>query len=254
MFANRASSFVIALACSAPALVAHASNLSQDWSDSQNPNGPWSYRVGTTLLPHSDSWTAGTAFPVAQPTYQPANVNGNFLPAWYKSTSVPAAFDSQIGDVIVHTNDNSNGNEALGTANVLYTAPNEGTYRISGSLWNAATVLVCCDFAPRPQNWQLLVNSVVATSGTLSAIPGQFTRAKPQTFALLSVPLAAGDTVQLNIFRNANSQAGFFVGTDLTIQAVPELPTSALLLFGAAFLAARSRGLYRPSKFTFLSQ
>jgi len=82
---------------------ASAYDLVSDWSNSENPNGPWSYREGTTILPFDPSWTAGVSFPVVQPAYQPSNVAGNFLPAWFKATSSGA--DWQTGDVVVDTND-----------------------------------------------------------------------------------------------------------------------------------------------------
>jgi hypothetical protein len=219
-------------------------DLSGDWSDAGNPSGPWAYRVGTTLLPHTASWTAGVSYPVAQPAYQPQNVTRNFLPAWYKATSVPALFDNQIGDVIVHTNDNSNGNEGLGPANVLFTVPVAGSYDIFGNLWNASTALVPSDFRPRPQDWRLLVNGSVMASGNLSGLPGEFTHDNPQFFDLPLITLSVGDTVQLDVFRGANAAAGFFVGTNLTLRQVETTQVSepaslslvaflaTLLLFG----------------------
>jgi hypothetical protein len=152
------------------ALPANAYDLVSDWSNSANPNGPWSYREGSIILPFNPSWTAGVNFPVVQPAYQPGNVPGNFLPAWYKATSAPpnlANFDNQIGDVIVHTNDQFNGNPALGFANVLFTTPVSGQYDIFGGLWDASHF-----FTNRPQDWILLVDGVNRASGVLSgAVP-----------------------------------------------------------------------------------
>ena len=218
-------------------------DLSADWSDTANPTGPWSYRVGTTVLPHTDNWTAGVGYPSPQPAYQPSNSIGNFLPAWYKATSVPVGFDNHVGDVIVHTNDNFNGNEGLGAANVLFTVPVAGQYQISGGLWNANTTFVPSDFAPRPQDWNLFVNNTLMASGTLSGIAGEFDRTHQQTFNLFNVLLNAGDTVRLDVFRNASSQAGFFVGTNLTLQAVP-IP-AAIWLFGGGVISLIGVARYR---------
>jgi hypothetical protein len=150
------------------------------------------------------------------------------LPAWYKATSVPAGFDYQVGDVIVHTNDSANGDLTLGEANVIFTTPVAGQYQISGGLWNANTSFV------RPQDWNLSVNDRLMASGTLSGISGEFSRGNQQTFNLFNVLLNAGDTVKLEVFRNINSQDGFFVGTNLTLQAVP-LP-GAIWLFGSGVI------------------
>lgn len=215
---------------------ARAYNLSADWSDTQNPNGPWSYRVGTTVLP---SWPASLMFSNGQPAYQPANSVGAFLPSWFKLISTPVGFDALPGDVVVHTNDNYNGNEGLGPANVLFTAPSTAYYNIFGGLWNASTAVAPSDYRPRPQDWQLLVNGSQVAFGTLSAIPGEFSRANQQTFSFSDVLLAEGDAVQLNIYRNAAAQAGYFVGADLTIQAVPEPSTWMMLLMGSVFLMTR---------------
>jgi hypothetical protein len=205
-----------------------AYDLKTDWSDSANPNGPWSYREGSIVLPHTGNWTAGVSFPVTQPAYQPANANGNFLPSWFKMTNTLATFDTQVGDIVVHTNDNSNGNEGLGRANVLFTAPVAVQYHIFGNLWNASTTLVPSDFRPRPQDWQILVNGVVQDSGVLDAIPGHFTRSSPDTFDLLTVTLSVGGTIELDVFRDAAAAAGFFVGTNLTIDPVGSPPPPAI--------------------------
>lgn len=163
----------ILLALAAPA---SAFDLKADWSDLANPNGPWSYRVGGTILPHTDNWTAGTTFPVPQPAYLPVNAIGQFLPAWFQVVGDFPGFDTQVGDIVVHTNDSFNGNLAMGHANVLFTVPQAGTYHIFGNLWNASTLLVPSDFRPRPQDWRLLVNGVAKDSGVLDAIPGHFSR------------------------------------------------------------------------------
>lgn len=226
----------------------HAYDLRQDWSDSANPNGPWSYRVGTTLLPHVPDWTAGVNFPAQQPAYLPSNSPGGFLPAWFKLTAPTPGFDANVGDIIVHTNDGFNGNPSQGKANVLFTVPMSGQYIVRGNLWNANTTLVASDFRPRPQNWEILVNGVPQDSGLLDAIPGHFTRANPDLFDLGTLSLQAGDFIELDIFKNSAAQAGFFVAANLAIIPypgqgvdVPEPVSIAILLSGMAALGIARR-------------
>ncbi len=225
--------FVTSIAiCQSPAF---AYDLKTDWSEPANPNGPWSYRVGSVLLPYVANWTAGVSFPVPQPAYLPANTVGSFLPSWFRLAGTTTGFDAAVGDIIVHTNDGFNGNPSLGEANVLFAVPATGDYRVAGNLWNASTVLAPSDFRPRPQDWRILVNGVVKDSGTLDAIAGHFSRSSPDTFDLGTLSLLAGDLIELEIFKNPAAQAGYFVGTNMTINSVGGVsevgePISAALL------------------------
>ncbi|PYT63153.1 MAG: hypothetical protein DMG35_05105, partial [Acidobacteria bacterium] len=58
-------------------------SLSGNWSDTTNPNGPWSYNQGSTPLPLVSNWTgAGSVFVGCnQSAWAPSNSGGNFLPA-----------------------------------------------------------------------------------------------------------------------------------------------------------------------------
>jgi hypothetical protein len=214
-----------------------AYDLRTDWSEPANPNGPWSYREGSIVLPHNNG---GAGDPIPFPAYQPSKAPGNFLPAWFKMPNPLPNFDALAGDIIVHTNDNSNGNLALGNANVLFTAPVAGQYHIFGNLWNASTTLAPSDFRPRPQDWQILVNGLVQDSGVLDAIPGHFTRSSPDTFDLLTVTLNVGGTIELDVFKDAAAQAGYFVGTNLTIDPVSLPPPSAAPEPASLFLLSAS--------------
>lgn len=84
-------------------------DLNADWSDADNPNGPWAYREGNNLL----------------------------LPAWWGSGWVgldgarPEIFKSD-GDVFVGLNVPG---YPEGIPNILWTAPSTGTIDISGALW-----------------------------------------------------------------------------------------------------------------------
>jgi len=212
----------LVLASAAAAAVQRLS-LSGNWSNTANPNGPWSYNQGSSALPLVTDWTAsGTAFVGCnQPAWAPSNNAGSFLPALMKANSCTAkdlgtdphngGANVLPGDIVVHTVDGSNGNPALGVANVLFTLPagEDGTYQMRGSVWDAGLFYG----TSRPQDWTLLVNGVKQASGVLS---GTVSRSEAQTFSVI-VTLHGGDTVELQLFMDAHAAAGFFVGTNMTI-------------------------------------
>jgi len=119
--------FGLATAIAAPAQ-SRTFSLSGDWSNSTNPNGPWSYNQGSTPLPLVTDWNAaGTAFVGCnQPAWAPSNIAGKFLPALMKANSCTAKdlgndpnngkANAVPGDIVVHTVDGYNGNPANGVA------------------------------------------------------------------------------------------------------------------------------------------
>ena len=203
-------------------------NLTSEWSTSSNPNGPWTLRGDSTVLP---TFFASHPLDGSSGVWAPNNVGGNFLPGFFKAVdSLGAPFDWSIGDVVTHTPDKANGTTFI-NSNVLFTAPSAGTANISGSVWNAR---VSTPF--RPQAWQLFVNDVLQTSGSLPG-DGSNGSGSPDEFSLLNVALLAGDTVMLAMYRTdtTGDSTGDYVGLDLTVElnasAVP-LP-AALPLFAA---------------------
>jgi len=203
-----------------------AFSLSGDWSNTTNPNGPWSYNQGSTPLPLVPVWTAGnSAFAGCnQPAWAPSNLGGNFLPALMNANSctvsslgtdpINGLANVMPGDIVTHTVDGFNGTPANGVANFLFTLPtgDDGRYEIRGSVWDAGLLFG----TSRPQDWKLLINGVQAASGFLS---GSVSRSQAETFDVFA-NLAAGDTVDLQLFQDPNSAAGFFVGTNMSITEV----------------------------------
>lgn len=200
-------------------------SLSGNWSNSTNPNGPWSYNQGTKPLPLVTVWNgAGTALVGCnQPAWAPSNNAGDFLPALMKSNACTAKYfgtdphnglaNVMPGDIVVHTVDSANGNPSLGVATFHFTLPagDPGTYQITGSVWDAGLAFG----TGRPQAWILLVNGVQKATGTLA---GNIPRSEAQKFNI-TVNLAGGDTVDLELMR-AGSGFGFFVGTNMTLTPV----------------------------------
>ncbi|MGL4551671.1 MAG: hypothetical protein ACRC33_10820 [Gemmataceae bacterium] len=212
-------------------------NVGADWSDVTNPNtvgfGTWSYRQGSSPLPHVANWTPlGAATP--QPAWAPGTSGGNFLPAIFKATS--DQFDWKTGDIVMHTTDAFNG-VFSGPGNIVWTSPFTGLIDISGSVWMGRDI-------GRGNDWKLYLNSTLLTSGHIES-GDPYSRASP--FSLLSgsggpsalndVTVGTGDTIRLEITRT--TPPGDFVGINLSIEgaavsAVPE--PGSLTLCGIAGL------------------
>lgn len=206
-------------------------SLSGDWSNTTNPNGPWSYNQGGTPLPLVSDWTAANSAFVGcnQPAWAPSNFSGNFLPALMNADSCTAndlgtdpnngLANVLPGDIVVHTVDTANGNPANGIASLLLTLPGgaNGRYEIRGFVWDAGLFYG----TTRPQDWNLLINGVQVASGFLS---GSISRSQAETFDVFA-DLSAGDTVNLQLFEDATSPFGFFVGTNMNITEVSPPPT-----------------------------
>ncbi len=202
-------------------------DLSSNWSNSSNPNGPWSYNQGSTRLPFVSNFNfANTVQPLScnQPAWAPSNAPGSFLPVFLQLNACTAAYlntedalaKTAAGDVAVHTVDGFNGNPSLGPANILFTLPasgGAGAYTITGSLWD--TLPGSATSASRPQDWSLLLNGVQIAAGVLS---GSVSRSQAQTFSLVE-NLSVGDHVELQIVKDPAASAGFIVSINLTISA-----------------------------------
>ena len=209
-------------------------DLATDWSDTQNPNGPWAYNEGNNTLPHVDRWLP-SFLPGGQPAWATSASGFGHVPAWFKSTvSPPTGFDWEIGDVVAHSTDNARG-ESLGLTNVTWTSPTNGTINISGNAWLGVD-------RGRGNQWNLLLNGSIFTSGSISS-GDPFNRSNPFDFsagsggasALQNLPVSSGDVIELQIIKTSGS--GEFTGVNLAIEqfespsSIPE-PSSLILIVG----------------------
>jgi hypothetical protein len=194
-------------------------DLLTDWSDTDNPNGPWAYLEGNNPLPHVDSWQSQLGgWTMAQSGWARSENGNNRLPFWFQSNgSENFSPDWLAGDIIVHTHDDVNG-VGNGLAAVTWTSPDGGTITISGAVWNGRNI-------GRGNDWRLYLNDQLLTSGHIESGDGH-TRDQPFDLAtgsggadvLVDVPVAAGDLVRLELQRT--TQPGDFVGVNLTIELV----------------------------------
>ena len=205
-------------------------DLRTDWSDTQNPNGPWSYNEGNNPLPHT-----GCAFLNCSPwtNCQPAWARGDVCPTQGgNSPVIPAVFkaiandwealqyDIQPGDIILHSRDDANGS-GNGEGNITWTASTNGFVTVSGGVWSAA------DFLGRGNHWSIHLNATILTEGDVSAndaysraVPFDFRNGSAGSNVLQNISVNAGDIIKLLITRT--TQYGDVVGINLTVVFEPE--------------------------------
>jgi hypothetical protein len=194
-------------------------DLKSQWSDTKNPNGAWTYREGNNALPHVAAWEqAHGSFTGSQSGWARSTDGTNRLPFWLKSSATPNfAHDWQVGDILVHTTDSTNG-VGNGPANVIWTSPAVGKITISGGVWMGRDI-------GRADHWSLLKNgSTVLTEGAIAS-GDAFSRANPFKFsagskgaaAVTNISVAKGDVIQLRLNVNKTGDSGDFVGVNLTI-------------------------------------
>jgi hypothetical protein len=194
-------------------------SLDGNWSDSENPNGTWTYRQGASSLPSVPAFDfAGTVGMTPQPAWAPSNKTGDFLPAWFKVRSALTGFDWQIGDVVVHTTDGSNGANS-GVANVTWVSPGAGTVTISGGLWEVRDI-------GRSNQWEVTHDGTSVAKGELLSGDGHG-RSNPETFSKSALAVKSGDVLQMTVTKLSNF--GDIVGIKWSIQFTPTPPPECTL-------------------------
>ena len=179
-------------------------NLTTDWSDAANPNGPWSYREGNNLLPHVNAWQglAGD-FTSAQPAWARFETGTSNLPCFFRSSAtVGITHDWQTGDVVCHTTDAFNG-VGSGTANIVWTSPINGTVNIAGAVWMGRDI-------GRGNHWSLSIKGTPVTSGDIAS-GDAYSRSSPFAFSagsggagvLSGVSVVVGDKIELDLTKTS---------------------------------------------------
>lgn len=193
-------------------------NLSADWSDATNPNGPWSYNQVASPLPHVNAWDS-IAFDWTgpQPAWADSDNGPDRSPAWFKlSAGTVGTYDWQPGDIVTHTLDPFAG-DGNGVSNVTWTAPTRGTVTLSGACWMVRDL-------PRSQDWLLYHNGALLSQGTVAqndpysrATPFYFSLGSGDAGVLQNRSVSAGDVIRLEIARNPSSGNGDLIGVNLSI-------------------------------------
>ncbi len=223
-------------------------DLQSEWSDSQNPNGVWSYSDGSgPITNHVDAYLP-TAFAAPQPAWvYNAGFGPGHIVSWFKATDNGletcncGVTDWLIGDIITHTWDPFSSGISTPHSNVSWTSPEAGNIDINGSVWLARSV-------GRSSNWDILLNGVSVTGGSIFS-GDAYDRANPFDVAtgsggasvLMNIPVVAGDQVKL--LFTTTSFAGDFVGMNFGVEltpdsapppGIPEPTTLALMGLGLA--------------------
>jgi hypothetical protein len=225
----------------APKAKAQTWDLASDWSTTTNPNGVWTYREGSKILT-AESWydSLPSAVPSWEDYYSPTSPET--IPAWFLSTSNPLpGLDWTAGDVVVHTQDNTNG-AGNGQADVLWTSPINGFIDLAGGVWMGRDI-------GRAAIWNIYVNDSLVSSGSIysgdpysSSDPFEFNTGSGGANVMQNVPVTVGETVELEVANN--STYGDYVGVQFSISSVPEPTTSVSWILGAGLLLSRRRRRY----------
>ena len=209
---------LVSLLICVPASAGTIYDLNSAWTSNptSNPNGPWRYLAGSTLLPYQ-SWLPS----VGVPGFAPGNVGGNYLPMFYLSSG---------GDVTVHSWDGGNGSNN-GQAFLTWTAPTAGTIDISGYLYYNHSGI------QRSNDYFVNLGGSSLTSGTVAhdSLVGNGTGNRIY-FSFLGRSVSAGEVFSVEFVKSEDEQYGSFDSMDWTITetttettTVPE-PASLLLL------------------------
>jgi hypothetical protein len=197
-------------------------DLAADWSDSTNPNGPWSYndvngRPLTKNIPDTDLSNEHFAGP--QPAWILQEHGPGGVPMAFKSRGVTAGtfwnLDAPAGRVGMH------GQPLF--AGITWTSPVSGETTISGGVWKMRKNI------GRVIDWHLTVNGVIVTGGTLSE-SDPYTSTNPFNFAagfggpsVLNLYVTAGDIIGIEAGFPVEPFHSDFVGVDLTFAVIPSL-------------------------------
>ena len=184
-------------------------DLNDDWGDTQNPNGVWTYRAGEYIM-HSQLNSPHT--PSGQPVWMGQD---GYLPIWFKYQG-PNYFDIRTGEVYVH----SANHDGEGIANILWTSPSDGIIDISGAAWFAADD---AGQEGRSSVWSLWLNGLLLTHGEVSwgdpydwNSPFLFSLGSGGADVLQGIPVLTGDQVILQVKKEFGPY-GTFVGINFSV-------------------------------------
>jgi hypothetical protein len=154
----------------------HVYDLRNDWSDTANPNGQWSYRnwFGDLLSNEEPGWGWIGLY----------GFDGILRVTGESAT--PGYFD--VGDIIIHS---------ASAVRIRWTAPGSGSVNIAGLVWAGPPYLE--EFLPA-YDWRLLLNESLLkggiTSGTKES-PYYLSNGSSGSSTLQNISVASGDEIDL---------------------------------------------------------
>ena len=166
-------------------------DLADDWSDTSNPNGPWSYNAGEApIVNHLDAIFTH-AWEDSQPGWAMTPQGAGHTPVWFKMAIEDDEWDLPIGTVAVHGSDLDPGNPNSFTqepTNVTWTSPTAGTISISGGAWLTQAL-------GRSMDWTLSHNGALLDNGRLND-EDPYDSSDPDSFFISKLQVARGDVVK----------------------------------------------------------
>ena len=201
--------------------VSHADsfNLTNDFSNTQNPNGVWSYIFNSAFLPHQSS-----ALNNGNPLFPAIPAGGYFSTGNNLFTNTPDVIQAAVngsaagetnsdflaGDVLIHS---PNDGTAL---TIVWTAPSSGIItNLSASVWYAHSIVT------RSNDVTLAFDASTLQSWTVSPVLN-FNRSNPGTFTdLNSINVVAGDTITLSFMKIAGQDFGSLDGVQESLTFTP---------------------------------
>jgi hypothetical protein len=191
-------------------------DLNQQWSTTANPNGTWSYRQAESLLINNPFPWVGTEYTSAYADCPACLIQFPLIvPVITKTTEpfkVPGTYgDLEVGDVFI-----APGIEG----NVRWTAPENGTIDVSGTIWSVDYSSRCSSERPIGTSWTLSHDGVFLSGGDISAAQcgGVYTKSSPYDLSLGSGGAAALQNIQVTAGEQVVlAFSGWAIGINFTI-------------------------------------
>lgn len=200
-------------------------DVAANWSDTQNPNGVWTYtgNDGVILTANQADWDPGAVFFSGQRAWADSTLpKPGQVPMWLKS-SEPSALD--LPGVGMH---GSEGTE-VAWVGIVWCSPVTGKISITGGVWQALNTEddgLRGNHRVRNSDWRLRLNNTTLASGNISGTDG-YSSVFPFTFSsgagerqLSGIRVTAGDTVVLEFISPTSFST--FNGIELVITASEE--------------------------------
>lgn len=216
-------------------------DLTNDWSDVNNPMGQWALHKSPNSLfavNQADYWGDGTNFRAWADDPYPQH---SHVPFWSRMDAAHASAQVPAGTIFMHGSDpNRTGTDY--TAAIL-TIPETGLATVSGDAWMPYKTL------QRGMHWLILLNGVMKTEGWL-AYNDPYDAASPMPFSAgaggpgaLTMPVAAGDRIELRILPNYQTPETlpWIAGLHMNVNVVPEPGSLAVIGLGLLGLLRKRR-------------
>jgi hypothetical protein len=173
-------------------------DLKTDWSDTQNPNGTWSYRSSDGSLLPNDSFPWGYEGGLGNTVALTRITGAAVVPGYLEAGDVSARLDST----------------PEGGVTARWTAPARGAINISGGLWAGDPDIFYFT------SWTLTRNGIALSDGFVGfgnrTSPSDLSYGSAGANGLLNIQVEAGDQVELALLNFGAS------GMNFTISFTPD--------------------------------